>query len=567
MWPVYSRLREAPWSRGRLTDSRSSGRPTAKELARHCWRRTHRAQETELLLQELLEDYMDVTDTMDVRLLDHEKMEDIWQTQMRHLHCIQDPPVVQLYRRVGQVTRAGVVLPVYRCARGSTSLESFHLHLNYFVPGTSVSALHFQAYLLEGLVRWNEDRVAAAVEGSDPTQVCYSGQLQHYANQLSQQLLGLQLAEDYTRPGGYTGELIGVEYLYSQTGVVLQEDLGRDPDFPDGISDEDLPEREDEGFEDVDESLGPDSVPGYHHVVNLAFVTQQRVDSIVPLWDKLPESDEGGVAYPPRHRDRLIKGRFKSSHSKTSVVAGTESLKHCFLGQGSGPAQWPSISRLVEAVCLALCWLHPDGQTIAGVRVNRWAAVMRDYGVNRDVVLGSPGLITLTRIQLFELIQRTLTQWYNARKKKQEKDVLHLSIGQSSTPMVAPEPLAPAQSKLPEHPTHGHPAFDFNIQQDASGQASQRIRGQPPLLPGETPTSSIPEGDATSATVATPTAPAAPARPKVPWTTPWRWKKKAEAEAAAAAADGQAVPTKRRKHEHYACKQCGQPKTKELGHS
>ncbi|XP_035390281.1 uncharacterized protein LOC118242582 [Electrophorus electricus] len=401
-------LGEAPRSRGRLTDAGYSGRPTAKELARHCRRHTRGAQETELLVQELLEDYMDVTDTMGISLLDREKMEDIWQTQRRHLHCILDPPGVQLYRRVGQVTGGGVVLPVYRCARGSTSLELFHLHLNRFVPGTSASALHFQAYLLEGMVRWNEDRAAAAVEGSDPTQVCYSGQLQHCANQLSQQLLGLQLAEDYTRPGEYTGELIGVEYLYSQTGVVLQEDLGRDPDVPDGISDEDLPELEDEGFEDVDvgfdefadptcsehsleplpplhraaveprtpaassrtrpdpaessasgmtketvpdcqvatqtqalcgdeedESLGPDGVPGYHHVVNLAdslvdlrhqaFVTQQRVDSIVALWDKLPESDKGGVAYPPRHRDRLIKGRFKSSYSKTFVVAGTES--------------------------------------------------------------------------------------------------------------------------------------------------------------------------------------------------------------------------------------------------
>ncbi|KAK1793681.1 hypothetical protein P4O66_012043, partial [Electrophorus voltai] len=235
------------------------------------------------------------------------------------------------------------------------------------------------------------------------------------------------------------------------------------------------------------ESLGPDGVPGYHHVVNLAdslvdlrhqaFVTQQRVDSIIALWDKRPESDTGS---------------------------------------------WPSVSRLVEDVCLALCRLHLAGQTIAGTRVNRWAAVMRDYGVIRDVVLGSPGLVTRTRIQLFELNQRTLTQWYNARKKKQEQDVLHLSVGQSSTPMVAPEPLPPALNKLPERPTHGHPAFDFNIQQDASGQAFQRVRGQPPLPPGETLTSSGLEGDAASATAATPAAPAAPAGPKVPLTTAWR---------------------------------------------
>ncbi|KAK1789991.1 hypothetical protein P4O66_002306 [Electrophorus voltai] len=273
-----------------------------------------------------MEDYMDVTDTMGVRLLDRKKMEDMWQTQRRHLHCIQDPLGVQLYRRVGQVTRGGVVLPVYRCARGSTSLESFHLHLNPFIPGTSASALHFQAYLLERL-----------------------------------------------------------------------------------------------------ESLGPAAVLGYHHVVNLAnslvdlrhqaFVTQQRVDSIVALWEKLPESD------------------------------------FCFPGQGSGPSSCPSVSRLV-----GFTWPF------------------------------RPSLASGT----------------NARKKKQEQDVLCLSVGQSNTPMVAPEPLPPALSKLLERRTDGHPAFDFNIQQDVSGQAFQRVQGQPPLLPGETLTCSGLEGDVASATNATP---------------------------------------------------------------
>ncbi|KAK1803985.1 hypothetical protein P4O66_003920 [Electrophorus voltai] len=161
------------------------------------------------------------------------------------------------------------------------------------------------------------------------------------SNQLSEQLLRLQLVEDYTRPGEYSGELIGMEYLYSQTGVVLHEDLGRDPDTPDGLSDEDLPELEDKGFKDVDmefdefadptcseHSLAP--LPPLHRTavgphspaasprtwpsplkawdlmvlqdtitVNLAnslvdlrhqaFVPKQRVDSIVALWDKLPD--------------------------------------------------------------------------------------------------------------------------------------------------------------------------------------------------------------------------------------------------------------------------------------
>ncbi len=121
------RLKEAKHSTG--------CQPTAKELARHCRRRTRGAQETKQLIGKLLKDFRGATDTMGIKLLDQERMQEIWHTQQHHIECIQDPPGVQLYRKSGQVTKGGVVLPVYRCARGSTSLESFHLHLNRFVPG------------------------------------------------------------------------------------------------------------------------------------------------------------------------------------------------------------------------------------------------------------------------------------------------------------------------------------------------------------------------------------------------------------------------------------------------
>lgn len=58
-----------------------------------------------------------------------ELFQDIWQEQKHHVACLQDPPGVQLYTTTGHLTKGGVVLPVFRCARGSTSLESFHLHL------------------------------------------------------------------------------------------------------------------------------------------------------------------------------------------------------------------------------------------------------------------------------------------------------------------------------------------------------------------------------------------------------------------------------------------------------
>lgn len=64
-----------------------------------------------------------------------DRIHDIWAEQRRHLACIQDPPGVELYRETGRLDSGGSSLPVYRCARGSTSLESFHLHINRFIPG------------------------------------------------------------------------------------------------------------------------------------------------------------------------------------------------------------------------------------------------------------------------------------------------------------------------------------------------------------------------------------------------------------------------------------------------
>lgn len=136
------RLREA--KRGELKESHITGlsdaqlmkRISLKEMARHCRRRTRGAEETERLIGELLDTFMDATDTIGIRLLDRDRMQAIWQTQRHHLVCIQDPPDVSIYTNKSKdVTKGGVILPVLRCSRGSTSLESFHLHLNRFIPG------------------------------------------------------------------------------------------------------------------------------------------------------------------------------------------------------------------------------------------------------------------------------------------------------------------------------------------------------------------------------------------------------------------------------------------------
>jgi hypothetical protein len=149
----------------------------AKELAKHCRRRTRGTEETSHLIESLLLSLSKATDTLGVPLF-REEMSDIWEEQRHHIRCLQDPPNIPLYTITGQLTKGGVKLSTLRCARGSTSLESFHLHIARFIPGTSASAVHYQAYLLEGITRWNNSRASEAVDASSGTLRCFDSRLQ-----------------------------------------------------------------------------------------------------------------------------------------------------------------------------------------------------------------------------------------------------------------------------------------------------------------------------------------------------------------------------------------------------
>ncbi|CAL8276692.1 unnamed protein product [Merluccius merluccius] len=85
---------------------------SAKELARHCRRGAGAAcsrspVETERLVQEVLDAFWHVTDSMGVPLIDRARMEEIWSTQRRHLDCLQDPAGVDLYTKTGELTKGG----------------------------------------------------------------------------------------------------------------------------------------------------------------------------------------------------------------------------------------------------------------------------------------------------------------------------------------------------------------------------------------------------------------------------------------------------------------------------
>lgn len=151
---------------------------TRKELARHCRRRTRGTEETEKLIETLLLSMSTATDTLGVPLF-REEMKDIWVEQRRHVSCLQDPSNTSLYTITGHLIKGEVRLPTLRCARGSSSLESFHLHIARFIPGTSASDVHYQAYLLEGLVRWNNLRAVAAIDSPSEVLRTFDQRLQH----------------------------------------------------------------------------------------------------------------------------------------------------------------------------------------------------------------------------------------------------------------------------------------------------------------------------------------------------------------------------------------------------
>ena len=146
--------------------------------------------ETIELIESLLLSLSSSTDSLGVPLL-KEQMQTIWSEQ-QHVACLQDPPGIQLYTITGYICKCGVRLPVLRHARRSNSLECFHLYLARFKPGTCANAVNFQAYLLDGITRWNTARASAAIQCQDQDEQfrTFDFHLQERLNHLSETIHG-----------------------------------------------------------------------------------------------------------------------------------------------------------------------------------------------------------------------------------------------------------------------------------------------------------------------------------------------------------------------------------------
>jgi hypothetical protein len=76
--------------------------------------------------------------------------------------------------------------------------------------GTTASESHFQAFLLEGLRRWNEDRTRQA--SSSTGSASYSGILRHAVNDLSQAVLKERFVPEFKAPRLHTGEYLALTF-------------------------------------------------------------------------------------------------------------------------------------------------------------------------------------------------------------------------------------------------------------------------------------------------------------------------------------------------------------------
>ncbi|XP_014834813.1 PREDICTED: uncharacterized protein LOC106912504 isoform X2 [Poecilia mexicana] len=328
-------------------------------------------------------------------------------------------------------------------------------------------------YLLQALMRWNQDQTrVAAGEGS--TMGMNSTELKKQKlNQLRQHLLGETLPET-TKPLLYTGELMGINYLYSQTGRKLRgfPDDPEEPDcseikLPDEVmSEEDWPlnvlhKDVDEGFDELEpvqeapglqeEAVGPDVAPGYQHVVRLAhrlitfarkgYITNVEVKEIIHLWMNLSEDDKRPVACPSKEKDSPTRGR------------GRRPAASCVTGTDGTMSLLPDASRLVEAIFKELSILHPTLQRIMGVVIYRWSLVLRHYNSIRNVVMSHPTLRSRTTLNLFAINQVTAAQWH---KRFMPRDKM-------TTPVVAVAPLEVTVTSVESSPVGQEPQMDSSI--------------------------------------------------------------------------------------------------------
>ena len=120
--------------------------------------------------------------------------------------------------------------------------------------GTSAGAVAFQAYLVEGLARWNRER--ALQERGEEKLRSFDITLMHRVNALSTSIYGEAALANFSTPSPYTKEVIGVKYLRLQTGDcpdAAVQDLDREID--EAFGEFEMGSDEEEGDSRTDETV------------------------------------------------------------------------------------------------------------------------------------------------------------------------------------------------------------------------------------------------------------------------------------------------------------------------
>ncbi|XP_076848241.1 uncharacterized protein LOC143493605 [Brachyhypopomus gauderio] len=219
-------------------------------------------------------------------------------------------------------------------------------------------------------------------------------------------------------------------------------------------------------------------------------LTNQQTTTIVSLWQNLNQFDKNRLVYAARHQDRLLTGRFRSPKKKAVFTPGVESTKRCVLGSSGSPAQWPDCCRLIESIFIRLANIHRSPKTLGKVSVSRWALMLEDYRKIRQLVLNNGTVMEQTTLQLVEVNQKTLMQWYKERLKSQEVSVLLQGVRLPDARPVAAQPLLPANVQPDEPPQYPHQVHIYHMPPNTAGQAKTKFRkilpsATPPLAPSQ----------------------------------------------------------------------------------
>ena len=472
---------------------------TKTELAFHCRRRTRSVQRTKESIEDLLLTYTGVTDSMGVPLFKRHEMVETYKRQGSHIACIQDPANVSLYAQIGQLKKGNRHLSKLRCARGSASLEQFHHHITSFIPGQRANAINFQAYLIDGLARWNTARMDSVEVKSLETLRSFDVELVTVFNHMH---LGVYRKPFNERPAPNqpTSEAIGVEYLFRQTNQVLdasdqaiersyveEEDEGIEEDIQNDApislpGEEQPPDVDQPTVDETDTATDRKGIPGSDKVDQLAqaflklkgySILDSEAANIIKLYQQLEDYEKTALRYKGVS-DKPVSGSFKQN--KRGGHYDIVKMKRAFLG-GKSRIMKPSKSRLTEALCIHLCqkFQAPSTKTDEKSK-SRWSTIVSEYMKVRARVLCSAQVIEQTGLELVVINETTLKEWYKDRERRDIETMILQGLPDAPiTRRIASESLPPPKEK-PANLQGDAQLFEVIQPEDLSGKANVRKR-------------------------------------------------------------------------------------------